>query len=396
MALHELDDYRHHGIEPAAGPRTVHGVLPAGDTIATLNDGSTVPVPRIEQPDGWDEYGGALLATVELVGFLHPVDIAPDGTIIDGHRRRWIAQQLNIDLPIVCHPTIENEADVTAVRFALNEARKPGTWTRAQWRQALKELATRKNEAGIGLPVVEIAALMGTTARTVQRHLAKLDAAELPDKRANVDGRIRPAEYDRPPETTSVVSESPGQSATDPVGVPEPVDNDPDLDAFEAALDAALQADDDPAIDLEAVSDDDPADLRRRLFDSEMLVAELRENIGKIIDAADRADAQDATIEALKAEVAELRRQAGPPPTPWLKQRIQRHPDEAGWLILALDFPTAGNAPTTKVAADIMRGILPSLERAIAGKIEGAAPAAAAVKLEIVAPAKHAMMGGRS
>src|SRR5262245_30615047 len=69
-----------------------------------------------------------LKASIERMGYVHPIAINTDGTILSGHARRQVLRDLKIkevDVRIPSRPLTDKEAEECIIRSNRNEA---GTW----------------------------------------------------------------------------------------------------------------------------------------------------------------------------------------------------------------------------------------------------------------------------
>ena len=134
----------------------------------------------------------ALRASIERFGVLVPVVVDQSSRILDGHHRSRMAAELGVDCPqIVRHVSDEDEARAIAV--TLNADRRQ---LDAEQR---REIVAVLREQGHSIRA--IGGALGVDARTVQRDLATVAGATVPDYVIGLDGKSRPSRRPNPAET---------------------------------------------------------------------------------------------------------------------------------------------------------------------------------------------------
>ncbi|MCD8294667.1 MAG: ParB N-terminal domain-containing protein [Clostridia bacterium] len=100
--------------------------------------------PRKQLMPGDPEYE-SLAESIETNGYIEPIVINEDGTIIGGHQRRTVMMDLGIEEAQVCVVNIPDKDREKAANLALNKI--TGQWDEEKLRAALEEL----DETDIGL-----------------------------------------------------------------------------------------------------------------------------------------------------------------------------------------------------------------------------------------------------
>lgn len=134
-----------------------------------------------------DEYD-ALRTDIRERGVMVPVELDETGTILDGHHRAAIAEELGIDYPTIVRAGLNEEQKVGHV-LALNLHRRQ--LTREQRAELVADLRRRR------MSLRKIAEVTGIPRSTVERDLSPVPNGT-PDEIAGADGKVYPSRRPAP------------------------------------------------------------------------------------------------------------------------------------------------------------------------------------------------------
>ena len=102
----------------------------------------------------------ALCASIEKFGFLQPITIAPDGTIVAGHGRYLAARALALDeVPVIVARDLTEE-ELAAYRIVDNRLAEMGRWDFDMLKTELQLLQTDVDFSALGFDDATLGALL--------------------------------------------------------------------------------------------------------------------------------------------------------------------------------------------------------------------------------------------
>ncbi|MCA9546834.1 MAG: ParB N-terminal domain-containing protein [Myxococcales bacterium] len=152
-----------------------HGA-PAGATVELRAVDDLKPHPLNERIYG-DHADDELIARVQMLGIIHPLLIAHDGTVISGHRRLDAATRLGLSqVPVLVSP-LTDPLDLEELLIEANRQRQPSNEQRVREYQHLKTLRLKRSARGPRLPAAPAEPVPGPDAPGIPADDAPFDAA---------------------------------------------------------------------------------------------------------------------------------------------------------------------------------------------------------------------------
>lgn len=128
---------------------TQHSQVGATVELRAVDD--LKPHPLNERIYG-DSADDELISRVQMLGIIHPLLVAHDGTVISGHRRLDAAQKLGMaQVPVLVSP-LTDPLDLEELLIEANRQRQPSNEQRVREYQHLKTLRLKRTARGPRLP----------------------------------------------------------------------------------------------------------------------------------------------------------------------------------------------------------------------------------------------------